>query len=89
MGFGETDTESMASILTPQTCGQSRAALRPIRPGTTATCAACEEPVKFAARVRRYQVIANVYVEGSWNRVEHFHPECYQEAENPHGTPTD
>jgi hypothetical protein len=41
--------------------------------------------VKFAARVRRYQVIANVYVNGSWARVEHFHPECYEKAENPYG----
>ena len=79
----------MTSVLTPQTCGHSRATSRPIRPGSTATCAACDEAVKFAARVRRYQVIANVYVNGSWDRVEHFHPECYAEAKNPYGEPTD
>lgn len=79
----------MTSVLTPQTCGHSRATSRPIRPGSTATCAACDEAVKFAARVRQYQVIANVYVNGSWARVEHFHPECYAEAKNPYGEPTD
>jgi hypothetical protein len=45
--------------------------------------------VKFAARVRRYQVIANVYVNGSWARVEHYHPECYDAAKTPYGEPVD
>ncbi len=79
----------MTTVLTPQTCGHSRAAARPIRPGSTATCASCDEPVKFAARVRRYQVIANVYVNGSWARVEHYHPECYEAAKTPYGEPVD
>ena len=79
----------MTSVLTPQTSGQSRAATRPIRPGSTATCAACDESVKFAARVRRYQVIANVYLDGRWARVEHFHPDCYEGAKRPYGDPAD
>jgi hypothetical protein len=31
------------------------------------------------------QVIANVYVDGRWNRVEHFHDECYALAGDPFG----
>jgi hypothetical protein len=30
-------------------------------------------------------VIANVYVDGTWDRVEHFHAECYEAAERPYG----
>jgi hypothetical protein len=35
------------------------------------------------------QVIANVYVDGRWNRVEHFHEECYGEADAPYGHASD
>ena len=45
----------------------------------------CELPVKFAAKLHKMQVIANVYVDGRWNRVEHFHDECYLEADSPFG----
>ena len=48
-------------------------------------CPACAAPVKFAARLRRNQVIANVYVDGRWDRVEHYHPACYADAGEPHG----
>jgi hypothetical protein len=30
-------------------------------------------------------VIANVYLEGAWNRVDHFHEECYLDAGEPYG----
>ncbi len=63
----------------------SRAVLRPVDPGNDASCAHCSEPVKFAARHQRRQVIANVYLAGRWNRVEHFHEECYGAAGRPHG----
>jgi hypothetical protein len=43
--------------------------------------------VKFVARAQLRQVIANVYVEGAWNRVEHFHADCYVEADQPYGDP--
>ena len=44
--------------------------------------------MKFQARVRLQQVICNVYTNGNWERVEHFHAECYEEAGRPYGEPT-
>jgi len=69
------------------TIGKSRAVIRAIEPGCAATCARCDEPVKFIARVNGRQVIANVYEDGRWNRVEHFHFDCYEEAGSPYGQP--
>jgi hypothetical protein len=66
----------------------SRAALRLIEPGSTVDCAACGARVKFQARLRLQQVICNVYTNGIWERVEHFHAECYEEASRPYGEPT-
>jgi len=48
-------------------------------------CAHCGAPVKFVARAQKKQVIANVYVNGSWDRVEHFHDDCYDLAKEPFG----
>ena len=64
----------------------SRAVARPIEAGNAAVCALCDEPVKFKARDRGNQVIANVYEKGTWNRVEHYHLECYLQAGEPYGT---
>ena len=64
---------------------KSRAVVRTVDPGNTAVCAHCGAPVKFVARAQLRQVIANVYVDGSWNRVEHFHEPCYGQAGTPHG----
>lgn len=64
----------------------SRAVLRVVEAGTSATCAACGQQVKFSARDKRRQVICNVYVRGRWNRVEHYHAECYEAAGEPYGT---
>lgn len=50
------------------------------------TCVGCGEPIKFKAKVRAQQVICNVYVKGAWNRVEHYHADCYTTAGSPHGT---
>ncbi|MEZ5165189.1 MAG: hypothetical protein R2695_01390 [Acidimicrobiales bacterium] len=36
------------------------------------------ERVKFKARERQQQVICNVHVGGSWDRVEHYHEPCYR-----------
>jgi hypothetical protein len=66
----------------------SRAVLRPIEPGSDAVCAHCGSPIKFAAREHHRQAIANVYVAGAWDRVEHFHESCYEEAGEPHGAPS-
>jgi hypothetical protein len=66
---------------------KSRAVIRTVEPGTAAVCAKCDQAVKFAARSQQRQVIANVYVNGKWNRVEHYHDKCYEEANQPYGAP--
>lgn len=63
----------------------SRAVLRDVEPGSAVECVHCGERVKFAAKMRHKQVICNVYVRGRWDRVEHFHADCYGEAGEPHG----
>lgn len=67
---------------------KSRAVERPVEPGNSAMCAHCAAPVKFVARAQLRQVIANVYVDGTWDRVEHYHAECYAEAGQPYGSAT-
>lgn len=64
---------------------KSRAVLRRVEAGNTAICAHCDQTVKFTAKIVRQQVIANVYVNGRWDRVEHFHAECYAEGAAPYG----
>ncbi len=66
----------------------SRAALRIIEPGSLVDCSHCGQRVKFQARLRLQQVICNVYNGNMWERVEHFHAECYLEAGSPHGEPS-
>jgi len=68
-----------------KTALSTRAVLRTIEAGSAAVCAACGEQVKFSAKVRRHQVICNVYVKNKWDRVEHFHLECYKKVGEPHG----
>ena len=67
----------------------SRAVIRPIEPGNSALCAHCGAPVKFVARAQLRQVIANVYKDDAWDRVEHFHAPCYEEAGSPYGKPAE
>ena len=74
---------------TTTTAPSSRAAQRRVEAGSSVMCVRCDEQVKFAAKQNRQQVIANVYVHGRWDRVEHFHKECYDEAGAPYGTPSD
>ena len=76
-------------MATTTTALTSRAVTRTIEPGCSANCAFCDEPVKFRAKVRGHQVICNVYVDGRWNRVEHYHEECYQSAGEPYGEAVD
>jgi hypothetical protein len=66
----------------------SRAVERSIEAGNSAVCVHCHEPVKFVARAHLRQVIANVYVDGAWDRVEHFHSDCYELAGYPYGEPS-
>jgi hypothetical protein len=69
----------------PQQAMTSRAVMRTIEAGSSAECAGCGERVKFQAKVRLQQVICNVYVDGRWDRVEHYHADCYERAGEPHG----
>jgi len=67
---------------------KSRAVARIIEPGSMVDCSHCGERVKFQARIRLQQVICNVYsMDGVWERVEHFHAECYDTAGQPYGDP--
>jgi hypothetical protein len=63
----------------------SRAKLRMVEAGNYVDCAECGDQVKFQAKLRANQVICNVYVDGRWARVEHYHEACYQQAGEPHG----
>ncbi len=72
--------------MTVKTQFMSRAVLRPLEAGSSANCAACGKLVKFSAKTKLQQVIANVYVNQVWDRVEHFHAECYEGAGRPYGS---
>ena len=61
--------------------------MRTIEAGSSTMCTTCDEQVKFKAKVKMQQVICNVYVKGVWDRVEHYHLECYEVAGEPYGTP--
>ena len=65
----------------------SRAVTRRIEAGSMVMCVHCDEQVKFAAKQTQLQVIANVYIDGRWDRVEHFHAQCYEGADAPWGPP--
>jgi hypothetical protein len=64
---------------------KSRAVLRDVEAGSAVDCAHCGERVKFQAKVRNRQVIANVYTKRVWERDEHYHAACYDDAGKPHG----
>ena len=64
----------------------TRAVVRLVDPGNEAICCHCDRQIKFAARTHPRQVIANIYENGSWQRVDHFHEECYGEAGEPYGS---
>ena len=70
-----------------KTVTESRAVLRTVAAGSTVVCSRCDHQIKFAAKTPSRQVIANVYVDGVWKQVEHFHAECYDEAGQPYGPP--
>jgi hypothetical protein len=67
----------------------TRAVTRPIEAGSAVDCAHCDQLVKFRARQRDHQIICNVYVDGRWHHVEHYHADCYEIAGSPHGTPSE
>lgn len=63
----------------------SRAVVRLVEAGSDAVCGHCRAPVKFVAKAKNRQVIANVYLDGRWARVEHYHEQCYPLAGEPYG----
>ncbi|MHB8244458.1 MAG: hypothetical protein ACYDGN_03740 [Acidimicrobiales bacterium] len=63
----------------------TRVVLRQVEPGSSVDCAHCDRPIKFSARSKPRQVIANVYEANTWKRVEHFHEECYEALGKPYG----
>lgn len=67
----------------------SRAVVRYIEAGSSVSCAHCGSGVVFRARQRIQQVICNVYDDGRWLRVEHYHRDCYDLAGAPHGPADD
>ena len=77
----------MTDTLVPPTgtTAQTRAIVRFVEPGSMVDCATCGTQVKFSARNKVKQVICNVYEDGRWARVEHFHLDCYDAAGAPHG----
>jgi len=80
-----TSTSTPRNSKTSAVTRKSRAVVRDVEAGSSVDCAHCGERVKFQAKVRNKQVICNIYVSGKWNRVEHFHQACYEEAGNPFG----
>jgi hypothetical protein len=49
---------------------------------TTHICEACNKPI-LAEKGRRRAVCCNIYENGRWARVEHFHPACYDGRHGP------
>ncbi len=63
----------------------SRGVRRRVEPGEGSSCARCGESIKFSMKAPAHQIIANVYENGVWNRVENFHDTCYLSAGLPYG----
>lgn len=85
--MAKTTTSTTRSTGAKRRVWKSRAVTRLIEAGSAADCAHCGERVKFRARERHRQVICNVYVDGRWDRVEHYHEPCYEAAGAPYGEP--
>ena len=64
---------------------ESRAVQRLIEAGNYVDCIHCGDQVKFQAKIRTYQIICNIYTDGKWDRVEHYHFDCYEQAGSPFG----
>lgn len=66
----------------------TRAVERRVLERNEADCRLCGAAIKFKAMTKATQIIANVYEGDRWNRVEHYHAECYIMAGEPYGYPT-
>ena len=82
---GRATKPTKGAAVKPAKRWRSRAVVRNVEAGSSVSCAACGERVKFQAKVRHQQVICNVYVKGVWDRVEHYHAPCYEKAGAPYG----
>ncbi|MGH9292162.1 MAG: hypothetical protein ACRDZ6_05215 [Acidimicrobiales bacterium] len=69
----------------PEPAASTRAVVRVVEPGCDDACLECGHQIKFAARTHPRQVIANIYADGVWQRVDHFHEQCYLDAGEPCG----
>lgn len=67
----------------------TRAVERAVQPGNSGVCERCDEVIRYQARLKARWVLCNVYEDSSrgrvWDRLEHFHPDCYAAAGAPHG----
>ncbi len=80
--------ESKMQTLEPfEKSSLSRAVSRKLQPGLGLECDACSMPIKYSAKFPTNQIIANVYDGNVWQKVVHYHEECYQELDYPHGEP--
>lgn len=86
LGHSDVQTAGVQTAVA-STRAESRAVVRPIEAGSYVDCVACGDRVKFQAKIRLMQVICNVYEDGRWLRVEHYHEACYLGADLPHGEP--
>ena len=80
-----TEHEAPEQKTPEQKVPESRAVERIIEPGNSAICPHCGLQVKFQARTQGRQVICNIYTDGRWERVDHYHALCYVETGEPYG----
>jgi hypothetical protein len=79
----------MASTPTKPKLGTRAVKLR-IEPGNVADCLHCGVYIKFNSRLPesgRRQIVCNIYKKRKWDRVEHYHQDCYDEVGRPYGDP--
>lgn len=50
-------------------------------------CDSCGEHIKRSGTPHPRIVLANVYTDGRWDRLDAFHPECYTAEGEPYGEP--
>lgn len=82
-------SKARSSKATKKKQWRSRAVTRRIEAGSAVNCSACDDHIKFKAKVQGEQIICNIYKKGVWDRVEHFHAACYDKAGDPFGKPQD
>jgi|GEM_PF-885895 len=86
---GRVITAPKSASKTAQGAWVSRAVIRAVQPGSWVECRHCGEQVKYQVRAHHMQMICNVYRDGKWLRVEHFHADCYGESGSPYGPPVE